>query len=156
RPEPEVDDAFNGAGDRAPVVLRYTALAYPTGTDNSRQWAAKESLDALRAGYYNQFPDAAQNSLDDGEAITAHDAVLTAVKAIRDGLNPRDPTPSPQRVVNNCKGLHDDRSVPGASGLISIDGLTGNPINKPLPILELKANGMVTFVQLSWPNGAPS
>src|SRR5262249_53113011 len=95
RPEPEVDDALNGAGGRVPVVLRYTALAHPLEWTGSGQRAAEESFGALRTQYYNQFPDAAQNSLDDGEAITAHDAVLTAVKAIRDGLNPRDPLPSP-------------------------------------------------------------
>ncbi|MGH8906627.1 MAG: ABC transporter substrate-binding protein [Egibacteraceae bacterium] len=141
------------AGLGANMALRYTELAHPDA------WAAAPGSFPPRAvGYLQEnvagFPD---ESLDDGGTIMGHDAVVTAVRAIRsavaggqdlmiDAITPRD-------VIQALNGLHGTRAVPGASGWISLD--VGDPVNKAIPILELQPDGTVAFLTLSAAGGTP-
>jgi ABC-type branched-subunit amino acid transport system substrate-binding protein len=151
----EVKDALTSDQSRRPVKLIYTGLAHPD------QWKDPKTPEA---GNFQQFLKAHSElfpgkpgSLQDGQAMMAHDAVLAAATAIRasSGQSQGRIVPSPQEVVQNLAGLHGNSKVAGASGMIDIDGETGDPINKPMPILELRGDGTVSFVKLGWPAGAP-
>jgi ABC-type branched-subunit amino acid transport system substrate-binding protein len=128
------------------LILRYTALAHP------RAWE-----DAPGLFQFTNFKGCHEppcfmtlfdgESLDDGAAIMGHDAVLTAVKAIRfaaTGDENRLPTAS--AVIQGLNHINKSNVLLGASGCISL--ADGNPANKVIPILELKPDGSVSFVQL--------
>lgn len=142
----------------ANVTLRYGTLAHPGA------WAASPTSFSPEATRYFQqdcadcftslFPG---GSLDDGSAIMAHDAVVTAVQAIWDATGQRDLSTDPLtlgQVIQALGQLHDLNAVPGASGWLSFDG-NGNPVDKAVTILELKPDGTVGFVKLIAPRGAP-
>jgi hypothetical protein len=151
----EVATALRGAPNSiAPVVLEYTALAHP------EQWSGAPH--SPEAAQYRSFVDSYQRAglrpphpadLQDGEAIMTHDAVLAAVKAIRDTLpqGSEIPLPSPEDVVQNLAGLRQANSVPGASGKIDIDTTTGNPSQKAIPSLRLQPDQTVSFKSLERP-----
>ncbi|MGH8908288.1 MAG: ABC transporter substrate-binding protein [Egibacteraceae bacterium] len=142
------------AGLGANVTFRYTTQAHPGA------WAvAPASFSQASIRYFQQnCPDPAcfaslyrGESLDDSGAVIGHDAVVTAVRAIRSAAGDRDLVTDPittDEVIQQFNGLHDSFAVPGASGWISLDG-DGNPVNKAIPILQLLPDGTVMFVQLS-------
>jgi ABC-type branched-subunit amino acid transport system substrate-binding protein len=137
----------------ANVTVRYTALAHPEAWTEAPDSFLPDSITYLRTSFETIFPN---DSLEDGGAIMGHDAVLTAVKAIRRRqsltANPQpDTIPSPGVVINRMKRLHGDAAVPGASGWISLNG-RGDPIDKAIPLLELRRDGTVAFVQLTAPS----
>ncbi|MBF6047683.1 hypothetical protein GO001_20970 [Streptomyces sp. NRRL B-1677] len=83
-----------------------------------------------------KFPD---KELADGYAVMHHDAVLTAVWALRmvTGQTGRE-TPGVQDVFNQLTNLHDAAVVPAASGDLSFDDASdGWPHNKPVPIIQV-------------------
>lgn len=95
------------------------------------------------------FPE---ERLDDGVAILAHDAVLTAVWAIRrSAASPAD-TVTARDVLQVRNRLHGELAVPGASGMISFDE-RGDPVNKAVPILQVRPDDTPGFVALSSPAG---
>lgn len=80
-----------------------------------------------------------------------HDAIATAAAAIYTGRGIND---KPELIIQKFFRMHKETAVPGASGWISLDE-HGNPINKAVPILEVKPVGAVVFVQLSSPGRSP-
>lgn len=89
--------------------------------------------------------------LDDGVAILAHDAVLTAVWAIRGIPRVAPAQVTAQDVLQAKNRLHGTLAVPGASGMISFDE-HGDPVNKAVPILRVRLDDTPEFVQLSTPD----
>ncbi|MGH4018769.1 MAG: ABC transporter substrate-binding protein [Pseudonocardiaceae bacterium] len=83
--------------------------------------------------------------LDDGGAISYHDAVLTAARAIRLAALPASPNPPRSADVSSqLLNLNTISAVPGASGTLSFSNRgaeSGNPVGKPIPVLEFPSSG---------------
>lgn len=144
------DDDLLRRGMNTNISVRYTALAHP------QSW--RESAESFKSELENLFQASCKEicfqiffrseSLDDGAAIIGYDAITTVAAAI-----PPGETPTPPLIIQEFNRLHKLGSVAGASGWISLEN--GNPINKAVPILEVKPDGTVVFVQLSSPLGSP-
>lgn len=78
----------------------------------------------------------------DGDTLSTHDAVATAVTAIRLATTPNS-APTPGDVLGQLLNLNGLNSIPGASGQLSFSfrgtqgAESGNPCNKPIPVLEI-------------------
>lgn len=118
-------------GDPAvPITVVYTPLADPI---QLKAHAGQNLYEAFETAYTKaRFPI---SDLDTGWAITAHDAVLTAVTAIRKAVeNVTTPRALPNLFgVCNQLGLLKDTGINGASGYFSIDPTTGDRINRNVP-----------------------
>jgi ABC-type branched-subunit amino acid transport system substrate-binding protein len=132
---------------RSGIDVYYTNLAHPD------DWKLHPSATSTKfAELFDRFFHG--DTLTDADAIMAHDAVLTAVTAIRSAAGPSQ-IPSPGAIIQvQLTGLNGENSVLGASGLISIDA-HGDPAaedgaNRPVPktvvILRLTATGSPVFV----------
>jgi hypothetical protein len=140
------------------VTLRYTGLAHPGEWPQSDSpLAATFALDSVayfRTGstcehcFSSLFSNEQQ---DDGRAIMGHDAMLTAITAIRFATHDdqHDLLRYRGEIIQALSQFHNARAVPGASGWISL--VAGNPENKAIPILELKPDG-VHFIELAAPS----
>jgi ABC-type branched-subunit amino acid transport system substrate-binding protein len=75
--------------------------------------------------------------LQDGYTIMSHDAVLTAVLALRRAtVQTGKPTVTGPDVLSELLNLHDAATVPAASGTLTFDGSSdGWPHGKPVPII---------------------
>ncbi|MGH3816104.1 MAG: hypothetical protein ACRDUV_27260 [Pseudonocardiaceae bacterium] len=78
--------------------------------------------------------------LGDANAIMMHDALLTATKALRRAASSGSPSPVTTTAVRvQLLNLNGEYAVPGASGTLSFNASsprTGNPIGKPVPVLQ--------------------
>lgn len=92
-------------------------------------------------------------TLADGNAVLSHDAVWTSLLAIRQlvAVNPVGSMPSASAVAQSLNQL----KVDGASGWICSFDANHNPINKPIPILNIDQNGKLTYRALSSRSGTP-
>lgn len=143
------DDEFDKALGSG-VTLVYTALTHPA------VWhSRKTQVSAAAAGFFTghgkdtfsgMFPGA---KLTDGQAVMAHDALLTAVFAIRprQQQRARAPLPSPADVAQNLGGLNGRNEVPGASGYISLAN-GGYAENKAVPILRRRPGNRVELTDV--------
>ncbi|HEU5469182.1 MAG TPA: hypothetical protein VFV67_00905 [Actinophytocola sp.] len=110
----------------ANIQLKHLHLAYSPAWDGSNndffpQRSTEYFTQTGGDGFFrSEFPN---ESLDDGLAILAFDAVGTAVSAIREG--------------NDFTRLHGQSAVPGASGWISLN--SGDPDRKAMSLLTLTA-----------------
>jgi hypothetical protein len=80
--------------------------------------------------------------LDEGGAITTHDALLVAAKAARlsTSSHSENALPSNVDVLNQMLNLNGLNEVPGASGQLRFSSRganSGNPSNKPVPVIEI-------------------
>ena len=154
----ERDEALRD-GLESNVTLRYTAQAHPGS------WAA--AMGSFSRDPIHYFQQSCANPacftilfpgepLDDGAAVVGHDAVVTAMRAVRlavgEGRDLDGDPVIPGEVIQQLNGFHGSFAVPGASGWISLDG-NGDPVDKAVAILELKPDGTVAFVELSSPDG---
>ncbi|MGH3904395.1 MAG: ABC transporter substrate-binding protein [Pseudonocardiaceae bacterium] len=140
------------AGLSLAASVKYTTLAHPASWKEFPDSFAQGSRQPFQGSCDNCFSTLFPDSLlDDGAAITGYDAVVTAIAAVRtrEGIND-----DPDLIIQQFNRMHGPRAVAGASGWISL-GAGGKAINKAVPILEVKLNGTVEFVQLSAPRGAP-
>ncbi|MGQ0775830.1 MAG: ABC transporter substrate-binding protein [Pseudonocardiales bacterium] len=143
------DDDLLRNGMNANISVRYTGLAHP------ESWT--KSAESFKSGLKELFQSSCEEicfhsffrgePLDDGAAIMGYDAITTATTAINPGND------TPELIIQEFNRLHRLAAVAGASGWISLEN--GNPINKAVPILEVKPDGTVVFVQLSSPRGSP-
>ena len=141
------------AGLRSNITLRYTALAHPGAwSDPQRFLPASTRIfqqDCVSC-FSRIFPE---ESLDDGAAIVGYDAVLVATYAIRSGAGQQgsirdgDAAITPGMVLQQMFRINRAAPVNGASGSIAFDE-EGKPVDKPIPILLLSANGAVAFTGL--------
>jgi ABC-type branched-subunit amino acid transport system substrate-binding protein len=139
-------------GLRANASVVYTALAHPDAWRAAPTAFQAGSADYLTGHCPECFPTLFPGyRLDDGYAIMAYDAIMTAVAGIR---SPNGPVGSPGALIQEFKRLHGAGSVAGASGWISLTP-TGNTINKAVPILGIGPDGAAQFRTLSSPSGTP-
>ncbi|MGH3928787.1 MAG: ABC transporter substrate-binding protein [Pseudonocardiaceae bacterium] len=135
--------------------VQYTAAAHPESWKTSPESFAPGPRDYFESScekcYRTLFPgEFPGEPLNDGAAILGHDAIAIAIAAIRAGDVIND---DPELVIQEFNRLHGPKAVAGASGWISLDN--GEPINKAIPILAVKPDGTVAFVQLTSPQGSP-
>jgi len=139
-------------GLRANASVVYTALAHPAAWQAAPDAFAPGTAQYLTDGCEECFPVLFPGqSLDDGYAIMAYDAVLTAVTVIR---QPDGSVATPEAVVQEFKRLHGPQAVAGASGWISLEA-AGSTVAKAVPIMEILPDGSTRFLQLGSPTGAP-
>jgi hypothetical protein len=138
------------------VRLVYTGLAHPGSWEKRPDvypGAAKPSF-----GPHGRFRTTfKEEALDDGQAIMGHDAVLTAVAGIRlvaRNSETNNGAVSGSEVIQIWRSLHGPEMVQGASGLISL-GSDGSPERKPVPIIEIRADGSVATLAVSAQGGTP-
>ncbi|MGP4002132.1 ABC transporter substrate-binding protein [Streptomyces sp. 8N706] len=134
------------------VRLLYTGLAHQ-GAWKKREnaypgWAVQSFGEKGR--YRSAFPE---ETLNDGQAIMGHDAVLTALSGVRLASESSGRVTGSQ-AIQIWKSLHGVESVKGASGLISLSN-AGSPDRKAVPIIEIEPDGTVRTVDVSARSGAP-
>jgi ABC-type branched-subunit amino acid transport system substrate-binding protein len=145
------------------VTLYSTVLAHPNewsdcgGPMPQSQRPAALAFTRFAGNYATQIGPALKLPLADGSAMLAHDAIITAVATIRLPVNQSNGSgqqPYPyQEVTQNLSGLH-DQSVAGVSGMITISNYghsDGDPVSKPLVIVQHQANGAVTCKHVEIP-----
>ncbi len=124
---------FSDALKRGQVKVLCTALAHPD------QWTGAGlssglTFEKFEQEYGSRFDT---GKLDDGQAMMAHDAVMTAIKAVRRG----------GRAMNMWSGIHGIHAADGVTGKIDLDG-QGNPMRKAVPLLLIRPDGSKTFDRL--------
>lgn len=147
------------------ITVRYAALAHPEAwadahTTPPTGGATKDFTDftgllseAARPGI-GPIGRAGADSLFDGQAIIAYDALTTAVAGIRTAMGESGTLPEPVDVGRQWAQMTGPERVNGASGWICLDNY-GNPQNKAVPIVELSGDGRPSFVKIAWPEGKP-
>jgi ABC-type branched-subunit amino acid transport system substrate-binding protein len=130
------------------IGLRYTALAHPAAWADTATFlpAATAAFDSCPTCFGGQYGD---EDLDDGAAIVGYDSILVTVRAIRDGVSQTNPDEvTTGTVQQQLYRVTCTSPVPGASGPIAFDG-DGRAVGKPVPVLELVADGTVSLVQVA-------
>nr|WP_180218693.1 branched-chain amino acid ABC transporter substrate-binding protein [Streptomyces albus] len=140
---------------RTKVEVLYTGLAHPDMWEGSE--AGKRAVSAATARKFREggeldrwFP---RDSRDDGQAIMAHDAVLTAAQGVAMAARWGGDVTG-ESVGRMFHKMHLEQRVPGGSGFLSFLN-NGNPRNKAVPILRLTEKKRAEFVEVSAPHGAP-
>ncbi|MBB6171535.1 ABC-type branched-subunit amino acid transport system substrate-binding protein [Nocardiopsis mwathae] len=115
-------------------------IAYASATDPgwSRDLdAAPEHFPAFLAAY-EDFSGRSGDALADGYAVMHHDAMATAVGAIRIAQPAEGQELLPSHVLDALLLLQTEHSVPGASGTLSFSQTRGgNPGGKVIPVIEV-------------------
>jgi len=126
--------------------LREKNLTIVYATENDAQgWAGgAPGTPRFFKDFYDRFTALGfdPSDLDDGSAISTHDALLIAAKAARlaTRAHPDHPVPNNLDVLNQVLNLNSLDEVPGASGQLSFSfrgTASGNPGNKPIPVIEV-------------------
>ena len=134
------------------VELLYTGLAHPGAWKLAEGAYPTEGAFGEKGSYRKFFRN---DQLDDGQAIMGHDAVTTAVSAIRlEGGTAADQKVSGSMMMQRWKSLHGVHAVAGASGLISLQN-NGSPERKAVPVIEIGSDGIVRTVAVSANGGDP-
>jgi hypothetical protein len=145
--------------DQANIEVFYSNFATPLTWGTYPDPALKETSTKFE-NCQHCFKDLFGDQLDDGHAIMAYDAVVTAVTAAR-GVASQDNkfAPTADALPNGFYQINSVKPVVGASGLICYSGEAGEqgrvPFNKAVPIMQLKANGQSMLVSLSSRFGTP-
>lgn len=123
----------------APVSVIYAGIADPAALGNQQlnpDWA---SFARFQESFTAHFDPA---DLQNGWAIMAHDALLTAANAIRKASKDLAGVPRARGVRPFLYLLNDaSNRVIGASGSFSINQDTGDVAGRRLPIVELRPDG---------------
>lgn len=146
RSDEQLDQALAGR-----IRLVYTGLTHPGVWDRAEVNRPAVRFFTETFTSKDWFPDA---TLTDGHAVMAHDAVLTAIAAIRYRTDQGPSSLSPEAVQQKLQVLNGVHRVPGASGDISLDN-EGYAQNKAVPVLELRPHGGVELRDVSYPDGHP-
>ncbi|MGH3758376.1 ABC transporter substrate-binding protein [Actinophytocola sp.] len=131
----------------AELAEKNLSVVYATETDPHGWVRGAPGTPPFFKEFYDQysqlgFPTA---HLDDGAAISTHDALLIAAKAARlsSRSHPGHVLPSHVDVLNQMLNLNNLDEVPGASGQLSFSyrgADSGNPSNKPVPVIEVPSS----------------
>ncbi|WP_059011880.1 type 1 periplasmic-binding domain-containing protein [Streptomyces specialis] len=149
----ETFDNVRQALDLGQIELVYTGLAHPGAWEEAPSAFSPTAISAFLTGgtFVTTFPE---SDLGDGQAIMAHDALLTAVTAIRSVATPEYTDITSSDVFQQITTLHDANAVAGASGWISI-GTDGSPESKAIPIIRIDEHGTLTTVAVTSSTGTP-
>ncbi|WP_050502283.1 ABC transporter substrate-binding protein [Streptomyces monomycini] len=141
--------AFREVWERSRVTVHHTVLAHPD------QWTdtypgSVNPLPQFRDAYRQEIRRL-DTELADGQAMMGHDALLTLGVAIRDGAGGQGDGPvttgSTRQMLLQISG---SKPVYGVSGPIRFDD-HGDPVGKPLALVELKPDGSYAFRKVVWP-----
>lgn len=168
---PNGGDANSVTGARLPGSKNVNFTVYYTAVATGNEWSFDRS-DVTDSSNYETFQSAFTgdgfdlSDLSDGHAIMEYDAMLTAIKAVREAWNPKDiwsVINSPDALQNSFDGFdckYEETAVPGASGRIafypsSASAGQGDPIDKAVPIMEITPDGKDSQEYLEWSDGKP-
>jgi hypothetical protein len=131
------------------VQVFYTG--YATAGEGGSEWDPTQPGQADNANNFRAFQDiftgkatgspgfGVPNDLADGYVILNHDAVLTAAAGAR--LTPKAAR-NPTLVASAIASIDCLQPIPGASGEIAFaTDSHGNPVDKPMPIMQITAHG---------------
>lgn len=135
----ELADSLAGKALEANVTVRYTGLvhrdAWKAHRDQYNTFAIDLFSPECEGPYcYVRYSD---GGLDDFAAVMEHDAVMTAVQAIRYAAGEENRDVDSDAVLQMMKQLHTAWAFRGASGNLDF-GADGLPMNKPILILEAR------------------
>lgn len=123
------------------------SVVYATETDPHGWVRGAPGTPKFFMDFYDQFRELGFDPahLDDGGAISTHDALFIAAKAARlsSRAHPDHALPSHIDVRNQMLNLNNLDTVPGASGQLSFSfrgANSGNPSNKPVPVIEVPSD----------------
>jgi ABC-type branched-subunit amino acid transport system substrate-binding protein len=132
---------------QAQLAEKKLSVVYATETDPHGWVRGAPGTPQFFEEFYDQYLELgfAQADLDDGGAISTHDAMLIAAKAARLSArsHPDHTLPSHVDVLNQMLNLNSLDEVPGASGKLSFSyrgADSGNPSNKPVPVIEVPSS----------------
>lgn len=130
------------------IRVLYTGLAHPDMWTDRPDRVSRPSIQVFQEdGPMDEwFPS---DRHEDGQAMTAHDAVLTAATGAQmaDG---GEAEVTGETVGAMFRQMHGEQRVPGAGGFLSFRN-NGNPVERAVPILELKPDGNPVFVEAIFP-----
>jgi ABC-type branched-subunit amino acid transport system substrate-binding protein len=141
------------------TTLEYTNLADPRGWEgpDARYFleaSTRYFREAGGRGYFgSDFPN---DTVDDGQAVTSHDALWAAVLAARGAValtKDEQKAPTTAAVGAQFDRMHGTSAVPGASGWISLDE-HGNPRDKALTVIRV-GTGPTVVHKVSSASGVP-
>lgn len=119
-------------------------IVYATETDAQGWVRGAPGTPGFFQDFYNQFRELGFDPahLDEGSAISTHDALLTAAKAARlfTRSHPDQALRRHNDVLTQELNLNGQNAVPGAAGQLSFSSRgadSGNPSNKPIPVIEV-------------------
>jgi hypothetical protein len=151
-------DATQAAGRALWPAATGNMDVYVTGLAHPGMWSRQPSaadpattawFRTLPYGFGHMFPgDGA--ALQDGWAILSHDAVQTAVDAVREAPTVGAATPAPAAVGQTLGQV----TVHGAGGYLCFDD-AGDPIDRVIPIEQLSPAGALTYRGVSPGAGNP-
>jgi ABC-type branched-subunit amino acid transport system substrate-binding protein len=122
------------------IVATHLDVRYAAGSDPGWATGATEAPPDFEAfhSHYNQLVSTDPAGLSDGYAVTYHDALATAIAAVRI-TNPWEVSaPLPRDVRENLLLLNSEQVVRGATGTLSFaSNRGGNPGGKWVPVVPL-------------------
>lgn len=152
------DDTTNLTAQELARAAKTKVQVYYTGLAHPDMWRKEPgAVSDLSALYFQSggeldrwFPNDPRH---DGQAIMAHDAVITAAQGIQMAARWQGEVTGDAvgRMFHQMEG---SLRVAGASGFISFRD-NGNPVNKAVPILRLDERGRSVFVEASAASGKP-
>jgi predicted Ser/Thr protein kinase len=132
------------------IDLLYTGLAHPGAWDAAPDAFDGKLVAPFRDGTFTDtFP---RSDLEDGRAVMMHDALLTAVRAVR--VTPAVPDPTVTDVHRTLSRLRQEGPLPGASGWIAL-GNDGAAKDKAIPVLRITPDGRTTAATVTSADGTP-
>ncbi|HWE89693.1 MAG TPA: amino acid ABC transporter substrate-binding protein [Pseudonocardiaceae bacterium] len=147
------DDATAMLTTSLPHFTDPRVQVFYTGLATIGEWDASAPGEADDAANYQAFLDVFTGKtpgspgfgvpadLVDGYVIMNHDAVLTAATAARQNPAPVD---NPTTVAGTIASIDCLKPIPGAGGKIAFSSTShGNPVDKPLPIMQITGSGPV-------------
>lgn len=175
------DDASSAADSPLPKWGGITFNVFYTAAATGDEWS-KNLTDTVDRNDYNLFLnwfkrqhfhfDNLQNSLVNGHAMLTYDALITAAQAIRsDPPVARDPSSistDPNGILDAFQKITCEYPVKGADGRIAFFPNTlvgpsgkasasqGDPIDKPVPIMQIQQDGTPSILQMTWADGGNS
>lgn len=119
----------------AKLTVVFASTTYPEGWEDGIPGTPQgypEFLESFRSHGFDT------GNLEDGGAIMMHDALLTAAEAVeRAATGGQFPTAGDVRSeLLNLNGLHQVQGASGTFSFSSSDQGEGNPIGKPVPVLQ--------------------
>ncbi|GAA2435579.1 branched-chain amino acid ABC transporter substrate-binding protein [Streptomyces macrosporus] len=135
---------------RSGIRVLYTGLAHPDMWSDHPDRVSQPSIRAFREGDLMDrwFPS---DRHGDGQAMMAHDAVLTAAVGAQMAAGGESEVTG-ETVGTMFRQMHGEQRVPGTSGFLSFRN-DGNPAERAVPILELRPDGNPVFVEVVFPRG---
>ncbi|MGW5346949.1 hypothetical protein [Streptomyces sp. HUAS TT3] len=164
------DDAVLKGISSGRVTVAFTALASPEewgnecpGSDAKRNYDQFFSAFTGRPDPCTKQPLATTQGaqpplsfdpagLASGQAMLTHDAVVAGLSAARhEGAGVKNPG----LLTGILHQFYCAQMLPGASGWLSF-GADGNPVGKPIPVVQINADGTTKTAALTWPSSAPN